>query len=132
MSVEECLIGPDEAPWRTLAPGIDIKLLFSSNETGRWTVIIRGQKGSSFGRHKHYAAGEYFVIKGRMDYRMGSAVEGTYGYEPLGAIHEETTFTDYTELYFTNFGPVLFLDDDDNVISILDNKFLESLPEKPS
>ena len=128
MSVPERLTKPEDEPWRSLAEGIDIKLLFSSHETGRWTVIIRGQPGASFARHKHYAAGEYYVIKGQMDYRMGSATEGTYGYEPLGVIHDETTFTEYTELFFTNYGPVLFLDDDDNVVSILDNAFLESLP----
>ena len=128
MSVEERLTRPDDAPWRTMAPGIDIKLLFSSKETGRWTVIIRGQKGASFGRHKHYAAGEYYVIKGCMDYRMGSAVQGTYGYEPLGVIHEKTTFSEDTELLFTNYGPVIFLDEEGNMESILDNEFLESLP----
>ncbi|MBS7668158.1 2,4'-dihydroxyacetophenone dioxygenase family protein [Croceicoccus gelatinilyticus] len=127
MSIDECLVPKEDRKWLPLAEGIDIQVLFSSNETGRWTVLIRGQEGASFARHKHYGAGEYYVVKGRMDYRMGSAVEGTYGYEPLGAIHEETTFTEYTELYFSNFGPVLFLDDDDNVISILDNYLLESL-----
>ena len=127
MSIQECLVPPGERPWLPLAEGIDIQLLFSSGETGRWTVLIRGQAGSKFPRHKHYGAGEYFVVKGCMEYRMGSAKEGTYGYEPLGVIHEETTFTEYTELYFTNFGPVLFLDDRDNVVSILDNFFLDSL-----
>lgn len=113
--------------WIPIVAGIDYRLLFTSRETGRWTVLFRCQPGSFFPRHKHYGAGEYFVVKGRMEYRMGVADAGTYGYEPLGATHELTTFPEYTELLFTNFGPVVFLNEDESVISILDNSLLEKL-----
>lgn len=113
--------------WTPIVSGIDYRLLFTSRETGRWTVLFRCQPGSAFPRHKHYGAGEYFVVRGRMEYRMGTALAGTYGYEPLGAIHDSTTFPEYTELLFTNFGPVVFLNDDDSVVSILDNVLLEKL-----
>ena len=46
---------------------------------------------------------------------MGAAPAGTYGYEPIGVIHDRTEFPEYTELLFTNFGPVAFLNDDDSV-----------------
>jgi anti-sigma factor ChrR (cupin superfamily) len=113
--------------WIPIVAGIDYRLLFTSRETGRWTVLFRCQPGAFFPRHKHYGAGEYFVVKGRMEYRMGTAEAGTYGYEPLGAIHDRTTFPEYTELLFTNFGPVVFLKEDDSVISILDSSLLENL-----
>ena len=57
----------------------------------------------------------------------GSAVAGDYGYEPLDAVHVETNFPEYSELYFTNHGPVVFLDEDDNVTSILDHSVLTQL-----
>ncbi len=123
----ERLLPPDTIKWAPLAEGIDFRLFYSSPETGRWTVLLRCQPGSAFGRHKHYAAGEYYVVKGRMEYRMGVAEEGTYGYEPLGVIHDHTHFPVYTELFFTNYGPVAFIDDDGNVTSILDNALLEEL-----
>ncbi|MEM8696547.1 MAG: 2,4'-dihydroxyacetophenone dioxygenase family protein [Pseudomonadota bacterium] len=129
MYADESLIDVEKLPWFPLVEGIDVKLLFSSSETGRWTVLLRCRPGSSFAKHKHYGAGEYYVVKGRMEYRMGGAKTGDFGYEPLGAIHEMTSFPEYTELLFTNYGPVLFLDDDDNVTSILDNSFLEELTQ---
>ena len=113
--------------WIPIVAGIDYRLLFTSGETGRWTVLFRCQPGSFFPRHKHYGAGEYFVVKGRMEYRMGAAEEGTYGYEPLGIIHDYTLFPEYTELLFTNFGPVAFLNEDNSVASILDHALLEQL-----
>jgi anti-sigma factor ChrR (cupin superfamily) len=123
----EILQNTAQLRWIPVVAGIDYRLLFTSRETGRWTVLFRCQPGSSFPRHKHYGAGEYFVVKGRMEYRMGTAVAGTYGYEPLGAIHELTTFPEYTELLFTNYGPVVFLNEDESVSSILDNDLLEKL-----
>jgi anti-sigma factor ChrR (cupin superfamily) len=113
--------------WIPIVTGIDYRLLFTSPETGRWTVLFRCQPGSSFPRHRHYGAGEYFVVRGRMVYRMGIAAAGTYGYEPLGSIHDSTVFPEYTELLFTNFGPVVFLNEDGSVVSILDHALLEKL-----
>jgi len=123
----EVLQNTAQLRWIAIVAGIDYRLLFTSRETGRWTVLFRCQPGSSFPRHKHYGAGEYFVVKGRMEYRMGSAEAGTYGYEPLGAVHDSTTFPEYTELLFTNFGPVVFLNEDESVASILDSDLLEKL-----
>ena len=130
MSTDESLIPADEKPWVPLAEGIDFRLLFTSAETGRWTVLLRCQPGSSFGRHKHYGAGEYFVVKGRMEYRMGVALAGTWGYEPLDTIHECTTFPDYTELLFTNHGPVMFIAEDETILSVLDGSLLKALHDK--
>ena len=90
-------------------------------------MLFRCQPGSFFPRHKHLGAGEYFVMRGRMEYRMGTARTGVYGYEPIGVIHDMTSFPEYTELLFTNFGPVLFLNDDDSVKSVLDYDLLERL-----
>jgi len=123
----EILQSTADLKWIPIVAGIDYRLLFTSGETGRWTVLFRCQPGSFFPRHKHYGAGEYFVVKGRMEYRMGAADAGTYGYEPLGVIHDYTLFPEYTELLFTNFGPVAFLNEDNSVASILDHALLEQL-----
>jgi anti-sigma factor ChrR (cupin superfamily) len=128
----EVLQHTSQLRWVPIVAGIDYRLLFTSAETGRWTVLFRCQPGSSFPRHRHYGAGEYFVVTGRMEYRMGTAVAGTYGYEPLGSIHDSTTFPEYTELLFTNFGPVVFLGDDGSVGSILDHVLLERLAAESS
>ena len=58
---------------------------------------------------------------------MGTAVSGVYGYEPIGVTHDMTSFPEYTELLFTNFGPVAFLNADDSIKSILDYELVERL-----
>lgn len=121
---QEVLQNVNELRWVALGKGIELRVLFTSGETGRWTVLFRCQPGSFIPRHQHYGAGEYFVVKGQMVYRMGGAPAGTYGYEPIGAIHDRTEFPEYTELLFTNYGPVAFLNEDDSVASILDHAAL--------
>ena len=125
--MDEVMTDGGQLRWVQMVEGIEFKKLFTSAETGRWTVLFRCQPGSFIPRHKHLGAGEYFVIKGRMEYRMGTAGAGVYGYEPIGATHVMTSFPDYTELLFTNFGPVLFLNDDDSVRSVLDYELIERL-----
>jgi anti-sigma factor ChrR (cupin superfamily) len=124
---QEVLQDVNQLRWIRMNSGIDFRLLFTSGETGRWTVLFRCQPGSFIPRHRHYGAGEYFVVKGRMEYRMGAAPAGTYGYEPIGVTHDRTEFPEYTELLFTNFGPVVFLNDDDSVATILDHSALSQM-----
>ena len=121
---EELLLDPQQLPWQPLTEGIDVKLLRCSAETGTWTVLLNCAAGSSFARHRHLGAGEYYVISGRMEYRKGVAVTGNYGYEPLGVIHDKTFFAEDTLLLFTNHGAVAFLNDADDVISILNHETL--------
>jgi anti-sigma factor ChrR (cupin superfamily) len=125
--MDEILLSSAERRFAPVFDGIQASLLFSSSETGRWTVIFRCEKGSFFPRHKHYGPGEYYVVRGRMEYVSGVAETGTYGYEPLGAVHDMTSFTEETELFFTNHGPVAFLTEDDQVLAMFDNAFFEGI-----
>ena len=63
------------------------------------------------------------MLKGSMDYRMGVARAGDYGYEPLGVYHQNTNFLEDSEVWFTNHGPIAFVDEQMNVTTILDWKF---------
>ena len=123
----EILVDCTTLPWVPISEGIDFRLLNTSTESGRWTVIFRAQAGSRFAAHRHLGAGEYYVLTGRMTYRMGEARAGTYGYEPLDVIHDLTCFPEYTELLFTNHGPVAFLGADGSVETILDHASLTAL-----
>lgn len=127
--LDEKLIPPSEMKWCTFVDGIDFTVLNTSTETGRWVVLFRCKAGSSFPRHHHLGAGEYYVTRGKMTYRMGEAVAGTYGYEPLDAIHELTSFPEDTELLFTNFGPIAFLDEQDGISMILDHQKLREIAD---
>jgi anti-sigma factor ChrR (cupin superfamily) len=120
---DEVKLHTSEMSWIVFSPGIDYKILRTSPETGVWTVLFRCAKGSSFPPHLHYGAGEYFLFKGAMEYRMGAARAGDYGYEPLGVYHEHTNFTEDSELLFTNYGPIAFVNEDMSVKFLLDWKF---------
>ena len=126
-TMSDVLVKTTALPWVPLAEGIDYRVLRTSPETGTWTVLLRAQAGSSFAKHRHLGPGEYFMIKGRMEYRAGCAVAGDYGYKPLDSVHEETNLPEYSELYFTNHGPVVFLDEHDDVTSILDHNVITQL-----
>jgi anti-sigma factor ChrR (cupin superfamily) len=119
----EYLVRTGELDWTTFSEGIEYKILRTSPETGDWTLLFRCAAGAAFPAHLHYGAGEYLMLKGTMDYRMGIARAGDYGYEPLGVYHERTNFLEDSELLFTNHGPIAFVDEDMNVTTLLDWKF---------
>jgi hypothetical protein len=113
--------------------GIEFKLLRVSQETGTWTALFKCAPQSSFARHRHLGAGEYLMISGEMDVRGGAraggitAVAGDYGYEPNGIIHDSTEFPRETVFYFTNHGPIQFIDEKDDTVFVLDWKGLLDL-----
>lgn len=113
--------------------GIEFKLLRASQETGTWTSLFKCAAQSSFARHRHLGAGEYYMVYGEMEVRGGAraggvtAVAGDYGYEPNGIIHDSTEFTKETVFYFTNHGPIVFIDEQDNAQFVLDWKALLEL-----
>jgi quercetin dioxygenase-like cupin family protein len=126
--IQDTYIHPEDLAWVPFpgAPGIDMKVLRVSSETGTWTTLFQCAAGSGFPRHMHLGAGEYLMISGEMEVRGGAkaggitAVAGDYGYEPTGMIHDWTNFVSDTVFFFTNHGPIQFMDDDDNIVGVLD------------
>jgi mannose-6-phosphate isomerase-like protein (cupin superfamily) len=122
-------------PWINFSPGIDFKLLRTSQETGAWTVLFKCAAGSSFARHEHLAAGEYLMVSGTMEIRGGverggvTARTGDYGFEANGTWHDYSNFTEETILYFTNFGPIRFVDDEDRTLVVFDYKMLRDVAQ---
>jgi anti-sigma factor ChrR (cupin superfamily) len=114
------------ASWIDFVPGIQMQLLRVSPETGRWSVLFKCAAGSSFARHEHLGGGEYLMMSGKSLVRGGAdkggvtAIAGDFGYEPNGMIHDITEFPEESVLYFSNDGPLKFIDDDDSIVSILD------------
>ena len=119
-------IHSSQEPWIQFYPGIGFKLLRATQETGHWTVLLNRAKGSSIPRREHLGAGVYYVISGKMEVRGGvenggiTAISGDYGYEPNGVIYDMTNFPEDTVLYFTNFGPIRYIDDENNTVGFLD------------
>jgi quercetin dioxygenase-like cupin family protein len=136
MNIQDTYIRPDDQPWLPFgAPGVDFKLMRVSPETGTWTAIFRCAAGAGFPRHRHLGAGEYLMLEGTMEVRGGmtgggvTAVAGDYGYEPSGMIHDFTNFPTDAKFYFTNFGAIQFIDDDDKTLMVLDWQGMLALEE---
>lgn len=89
-------------------------------------MLFKCAKGSAFARHEHLGSGEYLMLTGKMEVRGGvqkggiTAYPGDYGYEPNGVIHDSTCFVEDSTFYFTNFGPIKFIDDEDKTLFVLD------------
>ena len=115
----EILLQTEDLDWQTMGEGVGIKVLRVSEETGQWTALIRMDAGATFAAHKHLGAAEGYILKGRLDYRVGSAEAGSYLYEPLGAVHEATTCSDETLILFNAYGPIVFHAEDGAVTQIL-------------
>jgi len=112
--------------WVDWGPGIQMQLLRASPETGHWSCLFKCAAGSSFGRHEHLGPGEFFVLKGKIVVRGGDeaggavTTTGDYVLEPNGVIHNENWFPEETIVFFSNNGPLKFLDENDNVTFICD------------
>ena len=129
----ESFVSSSALTWAPFSEGIWLKVLRLSPETGTWTILLKCATGSSFARHRHLAAGEYFMLSGKMELRGGvqaggvTAVAGDYGWEPVSVIHDSTFFPEPTEFVFTNHGAVQFLDDKDNTVFVLDWQAIQQM-----
>ena len=115
----EILVQTDDLDWQVMGEGVGIKILRVSEETGQWTGLIRMEAGATFAAHKHLGAADGYIVKGCLEYRVGSAETGSYLYEPLGAVHEATTCSEETVILFTAYGPIVFRAEDGSVTQIL-------------
>jgi ChrR Cupin-like domain len=135
-TIHDTYIHVSDMPWVNFSEGIDIKVLRTSRETGAWTALFHCAKGSAFARHEHLGAGEYLMLSGKMEVRGGvekggiTAYAGDYGYEPNGMIHDSTCFVEDSVFYFENFGPIKFIDDDDNTVFVLDWQTVQGIADK--
>ena len=118
----EILIQTEDMNWGVMGDGIGIKVLRVSEETGQWTALIRQDAGATFAPHKHLAPADFYVLKGALEYRMGRAPAGSFAYEPLGAIHDETTCSEETIYIFTAHGHVIFYNEDGSVSQVLSHE----------
>jgi hypothetical protein len=120
-------------PWTPFSEGIQIKVLRVSSESGAWTALFQCAQGSGFARHRHLGPAEYLMISGKMEVRGGrenggiTAFAGDYGYEPLGVIHDWTSFPEASVFHFIQNGPLEFLTDDDATAFILDWRNIQEL-----
>lgn len=114
------LISADAGGWRNAGSGIQVRVLRTCQVTGTWVALYKVEAGTTAPPHIHYGAAESYVVSGRMQVAGMTVGPGDYSYEANGARHDATYFPEDTLLYYTNFGPIAYLDDAGKVDYIMD------------
>ncbi len=123
----DLIVNLKDAPSVELGTGTSIQLLRCNELTGEWVLWVTMQPGATFAPHWHLGDGQYFVVKGELIYDVGSAPAGTYGYEPIGSVHNEARCEVETQYLFMGRGAVAFTDEAGAVRFILNHEFLRDV-----
>ena len=123
----ELLVNVDDLPWMPMGEGVEGKVLRTCAETGTWTVLFKQGAGTFAPPHKHLAAADFYVLKGCIEYRGGVAKAGHFAREPLGAVHEKTSFPEETIYLFTSYGPMVMYAPDGSISGVTDAELMEAM-----
>jgi anti-sigma factor ChrR (cupin superfamily) len=126
---DELLINAADLPWKPMSEGSWGKVLRVCPETGSWTVLFKQEAGSVVPPHKHLAAADFYVLSGCLEYRGGVAKAGHFGHEPLGAVHERTSFPEETIYLFTSYGALAMYDADGKIAGVTDAELMQAIAE---
>lgn len=125
------VIKTDAMEWRTLAPGVGIKVLRLDRESGSWTVMIRSEKGSVLPPHRHDGLAEIYIIQGAGNHpETGDFNTGDYVIESDGAIHSALHFQEEVVQIMVSHGPSAFLNEDGSVAFVMDVNMLLNFAEE--
>ena len=113
-------------PWIALpqAPGMSIKPLRASSESGMFSIIVQLRAGTTLSGLVHLGAMDMMMLSGSMTYGSGplaSTLEpGIWGYIPANARIDELRANTDAEFLANLYGPLAFLGSDGrNVTSLL-------------
>ena len=129
MEIVELTARDDERVW-IKEPGIGVDVwwrpLMFDVANGNHVEILRVRKGGSLGKHVHPTPVHGFVLEGRWRYLEHDwvAEPGAYVYEPAGDAHTLVCEEEEMKTLFHINGPIIYVDDESNVIAMDDNKSL--------
>lgn len=119
-----------ELPWAenwSGHPGIQLKLLMSDIEGGRYAVRMRFRAGLQIVPHKHTGEVHAYTFSGKWNYLeypdSPANVAGSYLFEPQGTSHTLKIADDageWTEILFILYGAMLHMDEAGNIIGVTD------------
>jgi len=130
--MKDILIHCNDLPWTKVYDGVWIKDLRSCDVTGQWTQLLRMEAGAVLPAHFHLGAGEFFVVTGEFVYRGGTARTGDYGYEPLGALHEQPRADVETVLFYVGYGPLALLNADGTLKAVMGSRSVNEFQSQAS
>jgi hypothetical protein len=118
-------VDTNDIPWLDLpqAPGILIKPLRASNESGMFSAVIQVKGGTTLKNLVYLGAMDMIVLSGTLSYpngpMAGTLEPGTWGYIPANSKVDKFIANEDVEFLGNFYGPVAFLSEDGGVSSIL-------------
>lgn len=131
-------IAGESDDWHDVAPGIRMRVLRTCQSTGTWSVLYKVDAGTTAMRHRHLGSSESYIIKGKLIVEGGAEVEGgmtlhtgDYIAGPNNQrVHEATYFPEDTIQLYIHKGPIMYLDENDNVDFIIDWSTIHEFEKK--
>ena len=77
-----------DIPWRTMGPGIQVKLLYTDAERKYRTTLVRMDAGAYMPKHHHKEIEELFILSGELHVQGQIARAGDYCRAEANTIHE--------------------------------------------
>lgn len=124
--VGDIIADTEQMDWLEVGGGTRFKVLRACEETGQWALYVNMEPGARFQAHRHEGPGQYFVTKGELIYDAGRATPGTYGYEPVFAVHVDAHCEIETELLFLGEGAVTYLTESGEVDYVFNVQMLKA------
>jgi len=119
-------VDTNDIPWLELpqAPGLSIKPLRASTESGMFSMIVKLAKGTELSGLVYLGAMDMMVLSGTLTYpngpMAGTLEPGTWGYVPANSRIDRLIANEDVEFLGNFYGPIAFLSKDSNgVASIL-------------
>lgn len=78
----------DEGDWRTILPGVELKMLFADSATGAESFLLRLAPGASLPPHQHAGHEECMVVQGEIAMGTTTLTAGDYHLAPRGVAHD--------------------------------------------
>jgi anti-sigma factor ChrR (cupin superfamily) len=125
----DILANTHEMEWLDVGGGSYFKVLRLCEKTGQWTLYVRMEPGARFQPHRHEGWGQFFIMKGELIYDAGSAPAGTYGFEPIFAVHHDAKCEVETEMLFMGEGAVTYFMPEGDIDYVLNAQTLKALTE---
>ena len=116
-------IDTNALPWidLTQAPGMAIKPLRASVETGIFTVVVKLNRGTELSGLVYLGAMDMMMLSGTLSYpegpMSGDLEPGTWGYVPANARIDRLVAVEDVEFLANFHGPVAFLEQDGKAIA---------------
>ena len=115
--------------WLDVGGGSYFKVLRLREKTGQWVLYVKMEPGARFQPHRHEGWGQFFITKGELIDDVGSAPAGTYGFEPIFAVHHEAGCGVETEMLFMGEGAVTYFTPDGGIDYVMNVQTLKAVTE---